>query len=72
MSVFSELLKLYKKGTSLKTPMEDFCTKALSGILISDPELLQNFVEEVLQLPTGDSYNLKTQKSYYSDIGWNN
>lgn len=67
MSIFSELLKLYKKGTSLKTPMEDFCTEALAGILRSDPELLQSFVEEVLQLPVENSYNLKTQKSYYLD-----
>ena len=67
MSVFTELLKLYKKGPSLKTPMEDFCTEALAGILRSDPELLQSFVEEVLQLPVENSYNLKTQKSYYSD-----
>lgn len=67
MSVFSELLKLYKKGSSLKTPMEDFCTETLAGILRSDPELLQRFAEEILQLPSEESYNLKTQKSYYSD-----
>lgn len=66
MTVFENLLGLYKRGESLKTPMEDFCTEALSGILNSDPVILQQFTDDILELPSEEKYHLKTQQSYFN------
>jgi len=69
MTIFSRLLNLYKKGDSLKTPMEDFCTECLAGILKSDQQLLNDFVKEVLGIDIEEKFYLKTQAVYYDTNG---
>lgn len=65
MSVFNDLLRLYRKNASI-TPMEDFCTEALAGVINSDKIILQRFAQTVLNLPSDESYVLKTQQSYFN------
>lgn len=72
MSMFSSLLKLFRSSNALKTPMEDFCTECLAGILKSDQKLLNDFVNEVLGIESKDTFHLKTQATYYSADGEKN
>lgn len=49
MNIFERLLRLYKVNKeSGKTPLEDFVTEVLAGILQIDQPLLDSFVNEVL------------------------
>lgn len=67
MNAFKRLLNLYQKSGKDRTPTEDFCTECLSGILESDRELLDRFVKEVLNIPSGEPFRLFTQETYFLD-----
>ncbi|MDR9367307.1 MAG: PD-(D/E)XK nuclease family protein [Balneolaceae bacterium] len=67
MTVYNRLLNLYGSGDSLRTPMEDFCTECLAGILSSSQDLLNEFVDEILNIPSNENFKLYTQKRYISD-----
>jgi hypothetical protein len=48
-NIFERLLQLYKiQNNSGKTPLEDFVTELLAGILLTDQQLLDRFANEVL------------------------
>jgi hypothetical protein len=48
-NIFERLLQLYKiQNNSGKTPLEDFVTELLAGVLQMDQQLLDRFVNEVL------------------------
>jgi hypothetical protein len=61
-TLFIELLNLCA-NSSQKTPFEDFTTEILAGILQSDQELLDNFVNTILGI-TGNEFSVTTQVSY--------
>ena len=65
--MFSNLLKLYRSSNALKTPLEDFCTESLAGVLKSDKKLLQAFSTDLLKLPSNETFSLSTQKSFKSE-----
>jgi hypothetical protein len=48
-----------------KTPMEDFCTEILAGILAGDQEVGDAFVNEVLQIE-GGGFSFTTQETFRS------
>ena len=60
--IFVNLLRLYS-SYSQKTPVEDFTTEVLAGVLQSDPTLLTNFVNQVLEIE-GDGFTVTTQVSF--------
>jgi hypothetical protein len=63
MSVFSRLIKLYSQNIySIKTPLEDFTTEILTGVLESG-SLIDRFVNQVLKIE-GENYGIITQKYY--------
>ncbi|MEG1256413.1 PD-(D/E)XK nuclease family protein [Clostridium sp.] len=65
ISTFTRLIKLYKKHReSDKTPLEDYTTEILVGILEEDQLLLKKFVNEILAIP-GDYFNIESQEKYY-------
>ena len=46
--IYNRLLELYKKNrASEKTPLEDFITEILVGVLENDNELLDSFVNNL-------------------------
>ncbi|MFK7950959.1 MAG: PD-(D/E)XK nuclease family protein [Saprospiraceae bacterium] len=61
--MLKNLLKLYRKS-SLKTPLEDFITEVLVGILNLHEEVKQDYLYNFLKLPT-DKYFLNTQVNYH-------
>jgi len=67
MNIFSRLLHLYR-ANGLKTPLEDFTTEILVGILSKNQEILNCFVNEVLEIP-GDNFLIGSQEHFISDIG---
>lgn len=60
--LFDNLLRL-KNRNEKKTPLEDFTTELLCGILNSNESLKKSFILEFLKLPEGE-YKLKTQVRY--------
>lgn len=60
--MFNKLLKLYKKHTN-KTPLEDFTTEALVGILNLNEEIKASYITNFLNLPE-DKYQIRTQSKY--------
>lgn len=60
--MFVKLLKLYKKHTN-KTPLEDFTTEALVGILNLNEEIKNSYLSNFLNLPE-DKYYVRTQSKY--------
>lgn len=60
--LFDNLLRL-KNRNEKKTPLEDFTTELLCGILNSNERLKKSFILEFLKLPEGE-YKLKTQVRY--------
>lgn len=62
MATFERLIKLYRNSNSI-TPFEDFTTEILAGILESNQEILDTFVNELLKIE-GDDFYLRTQKTY--------
>lgn len=69
MSVFNNLLYLYKKSGASTTPMEDFCTECLAGILRSEDEILYDFIRQVLQIKSDSIFKVSTQRTYYTKDG---
>ena len=65
MNIFNRLLKLYRTNM-VKTPLEDFTTEILSGILSSDSILGDLFANQILHLP-GNGFQFKTQASFQSE-----
>lgn len=60
-NIFERLLQLYKiQNNSGKTPLEDFVTELLAGVLQTDQQLLDRFVNEVL-LIDGVAYKVDSQ-----------
>lgn len=68
MTVFKRLLNLYRKSDSLKTPMEDFCTECLAGILQSDSKLLQDFALKILKIESDTPFRISTQHTFNSKV----
>lgn len=65
MSVFDRLIKLYKRNRdSGKTPLEDYTTEVLVGILEDRKELLELFVNQILKIK-GNDFKIESQKKYY-------
>lgn len=66
MNIFSRLLKLYRTN-SFKTPLEDFTTEILVGILSQSGHLLDTFVNEVLKIE-GRDFVISSQEHFRSDV----
>lgn len=60
--LLNQLLKLYKKHRT-NTPLEDFTTEALVGVLNIEQEVKQAFIEDFLHLKIQD-YHIKSQVKY--------
>ena len=65
MNIFSRLLKLYKTN-NIKTPLEDFTTEILAGILNDNPEICDSFVNDILEID-GKEFEVSTQNHYLLD-----
>ncbi|MBX7240391.1 MAG: PD-(D/E)XK nuclease family protein [Bacteroidia bacterium] len=62
--IFNNLLKLYRKGRrENSTPLEDFITELLAGVLSNDYILLQVFMNDFLGVE-GNDFSVRTQKHY--------
>lgn len=62
--IYSRLLYLYKKnGNNNKTPLEDYTTEILVGILESNQELLDKFVNNILKIE-GKKFTVDSQEKY--------
>lgn len=62
--IYNRLLSLYKRQKNTnKTPLEDFTTEILVGILEKDQELLDKYVNEILKID-GSNYNIYSQVKY--------
>jgi len=70
MNIFSRLLQLYRTN-SCKTPLEDFTTEILVGILSQNDELLDAFVNEILKIE-GHGFTISSQEHFLSDEGIQN
>jgi len=69
MTIFNDLLSLYKKHGASQTPKEDYCTECLASILRSNSDILQLFVKKVLGINTDkigivEPIEVYTQRSY--------
>ncbi len=60
--MFNQLLKLYRSH-SKKTPLEDFTTEILVGLLNIEKEIKNSFISDFLELPSAE-YQLRTQVKY--------
>ena len=60
--MLNQLLTLYKKHRT-KTPLEDFTTEVLVGLLNIEEDIKESFIVDFLELPK-DDYRLKTQMQY--------
>ncbi|WBW96230.1 PD-(D/E)XK nuclease family protein [Oceanirhabdus sp. W0125-5] len=64
-SIFNRLLSLYSKNSNAnKTPLEDFTTEILVGLLESDASLLDKFTNNILDVQ-GENFRIRSQKKYY-------
>lgn len=62
--LYNRLLYLYKKHrNNNKTPLEDFTTELLVGILEDDQKLLDKFVNNILKID-GDGFEIDSQEKY--------
>ncbi len=62
--MLQRLLKLYnKQHQSGKTPLEDFTTEALVGLLETDKKLLQVFCKDFLKLKS-EHFSISSQRKY--------
>jgi len=66
MTVFSNLLRLYRKNGASATPEEDFCTECLAGILRSDSNLLKDFIQDILKIDSDSRFKVTTQRTFYT------
>lgn len=65
--IYNRLLELYKKNrASEKTPLEDFITEILVGVLENDNELLDSFVNNILEIE-GTGFSIESQVKYNLD-----
>ncbi len=62
MATYERLINLYKYSKSI-TPLEDFSTEILTGILEMYPDVLNAFVQKILNLEEGE-YIPYSQKHY--------
>lgn len=58
-----DLFRLYKRNGASKTPLEDFTTEALAGLLRLNPSFLASY-RELIKLPE-DTFKVVTQKHYF-------
>lgn len=64
MSVLKRLISLYSRSSdNSRTPLEDYTTEALAGILENNQNILDEFVNKVLEID-GEGFHLDTQKFY--------
>ncbi|WP_223588948.1 PD-(D/E)XK nuclease family protein [Neobacillus bataviensis] len=69
--IFERLLQLFKiQNNSGKTPLEDFVTELLAGVLQTDQQLLDRFVNEVL-LIDGVDFTVDSQV-FFIDLVFEN
>lgn len=69
--IYSRLLSLYKKNRdSQKTPLEDFTTELLVGVLEEDSEMLDDFVNNILKIQ-GEGFSIESQVRYNLDSDTN-
>lgn len=62
---YIRLLKLYKKNKdSGKTPLEDYTTEIIVGLLKSNNYMLDDFVNDILEI-SGDSFRIESQRKFY-------
>jgi hypothetical protein len=64
MSIYSRLLRLYRTNM-MKTPLEDFTTEILAGILSTCPDIGSAFSQSILKLE-GEHFSFETQEHYKS------
>lgn len=64
ISIYNRLLSLYKKNGSLnKTPLEDYTTELLVGLLEDNQAMLDDFANSVLKIE-GEGFNIESQNKY--------
>lgn len=64
LSIFDRLIKLYKRNRdSGKTPLEDYTTEVLVGILEERSFILDLFVNQILRIE-GEGFRIESQKKY--------
>jgi len=61
-NLFSKLLRLYRSNL-VRVPVEDFITEIFAGVLSSDQELLDDYINNFLAID-GKRFTAKTQVSY--------
>jgi hypothetical protein len=62
MNIYSRLLRLYRTNM-LRTPLEDFTTEILAGILNTFPEIGEEFAQNILALE-GEQFSYTTQANF--------
>jgi hypothetical protein len=62
VNIYSRLLKLYRTNM-VKTPLEDFTTEILAGILDNNKELCNAFINEIIHIE-GDCFEISTQERF--------
>ncbi len=70
MSIFQRLIKFYSSASAIgntKTPLENFSTECLAGVLKSDENLLRDFVQ-YFEIET-NSTNLEAETQVYYKLG---
>lgn len=64
MNIFVRLLSLYNRHSNNgKTPLEDFVTELLVGVLSTNHELQSEFYKEILEVPV-KSYKIESQSTH--------
>lgn len=64
-NVYNRLLRLYRKNRdSGKTPLEDYTTEILVGLLQENNNILDDFTENILDIE-GECFKVDSQKRYY-------
>ena len=68
MSTLNRLIKLFGKtdNSVAKTPLEDFSTEILVGIFEQNQDMLDSFVNKVLNIE-GDNFTITSQKYFIHD-----
>lgn len=61
--LLNRLIKLYRSSNQLNTPLENFTTEALVGVLEEDSSLLDDFVNTRLEI-SGKGFKITSQGSY--------
>lgn len=61
--LLNRLIKIYRSSNQLNTPLENFTTESLVGVLEEDSILLDDFVNKVLKIH-GQGFKIESQKRY--------